>query len=653
VDHFWTSGQPDSAIRAMRKSLALMFGLLALFGIALACALLWGGALSISILLGLLLACCAAVYRYGINLQLAAAAERSEADQKFQLAAHAMENTMDGVMIVDDKKHIVAVNKGFVSITGYAAADVIGHTPRMLRSKHHTKEFYKDLWRTLRETGHWQGEIQDTRKGGEKYTQLLNLSAVRIAGQQVTHYVGAFNDVSQYKDYESALEFLANHDPLTNLPNRILLNNRLQEALDRAQERNTSVCVMFVDLDRFKVINDSLGHEVGDRVLQKVAKRLLSGIHPADVVARLGGDEFTIAIERLNGGTEEAALIAQRLLDALLNPMQIDGHQLYISASIGISFYPQDGKDANTLLKHADTAMYRAKEEGRDKFKFFSADMNSRAHEFMVMANSLRLALEKKQLAIEYQPRVDLASGRIVGVEALLRWHHPELGLISPERFIPLAEDTGLIVPIGEWVIRSACRQGKIWMDAGYPLQVAVNLSIRQFRKEGLVQFIADAVREAGYKTELLEVEITESLMMDDPESIKATLTALRDRGIKVALDDFGTGYSSLGYLKQFPLEYVKIDKSFVRDTPDDPDSVAIVKTIIAMAKNLRLSLIAEGIETERQRDLLCAEGCDAAQGFYFSRSVPADEILPLLAKFNGAPTRPAAAEDAAVAGQA
>ncbi|MBI1891836.1 MAG: EAL domain-containing protein [Burkholderiales bacterium] len=637
MNRFWKNEQiPNRAVHTLRFGFGMLLALLLACGIGLGWAL-WIRNVSLALLIVAFWAVGTfVIYRWSVARQLTFEVERGKAGRKLRLLAHAMENTMDGVMIIDAKKmRIVAVNKGFTNITGYTAEEAMGHTPRMFRSEHHDEAFYKELWRALRKEGRWRGEIWDTRKSGEKYAQLLNLSAVRVENGQVTHYVGSFNDISQYKDYESALEFLANHDPLTNLPNRILLNNRLEEAIANAGRKNGLVCLMFIDLDRFKVVNDSLGHEIGDRLLQQVAARLLAGVHPDATVARLGGDEFTIVTERI-ASVEDAAQIAEGLLEALLKPAHIDDHQLYISASIGVSFYPQDGTDATTLLKHADTAMYRAKEEGRDKFKFFSSDMNARAREFMMMANSLRLALDKNQLVIEYQPRVNLKSGHIVGVEALLRWDHPELGRISPQKFIPLAEETGLIVPIGEWVIRAACRQGKIWLDAGYPLHVAVNLSVRQFRKKGLVEFILNAVRDADYRPDLLEVEITESLMMDDPDAINSTLNELHEHGIKIAIDDFGTGYSSLNYLKQFPIGYVKIDQSFVRDTPGDPDSVAIVKTIIAMGKNLRLSLIAEGIENEQQRDLLCAEGCDEAQGFFYSRSVPAHDILPLLVRFNG-----------------
>jgi diguanylate cyclase (GGDEF)-like protein/PAS domain S-box-containing protein len=585
------------------------------------------------LLMFLLLAGCFGIYRWTLDRQIAWELEREHAGRSSRLAASAMENTIEGIMITDADGCVVSVNNAFVRITGYTAEEAIGRPPKMFSSGQHDDAFYADMWGKLHEAGYWQGEISDRRKNGEIYAELLSMTAVRANNQAVTHYVGVFNDISQYKDYEARLEFLANHDPLTRLPNRILLHDRLEEAVVRAKRQDEMVCVIFIDLDQFKVINDSLGHGIGDKLLQEVTLRLLANVRESDTVGRLGGDEFTVILEQLRN-TDEATLIAQQLLESLTTPMKIEDHQLYISGSIGISIYPQDGADVPTLLKHADTAMYRAKEEGRNRYKFFSADMNLRAQEFMVMANSLHAALEKNELFLEYQPRIDLSNNKIVGVEALLRWNHPTLGRIPPDKFIPLAEETGLIIPIGEWVIRTACRQGKAWIDAGYALQMAVNLSVRQFRKQGLVDCILETAGKTGYPLHMLEVEITESLMMHDPQSVEATLEELSGRGIRIAIDDFGTGYSSLNYLKQFPIDYVKIDKSFVQDIPDDQDSVAIVRTIIAMAKNLRLSLIAEGVETEQQRDLLRAEGCEEAQGDYFSRPIPASAMDAFIAKF-------------------
>lgn len=572
------------------------------------------------------------IYVWTVRRQLVWEREREEAERSSRLAAHAMENTIEGIMITDRDGNTVFVNQAFTTITGYSPDEVIGNKPRMLRSGHHDKAFYDQMWRMLHEAGHWQGEIWDRRKNGELYAELLSISAVRGDGGEATHYVGVFNDISRYKDYEARLEFLANHDPLTRLPNRILLNDRLDEAIHRAERGGSIICVMFIDLDHFKMINDSLGHGVGDRLLQEVASRLSGEVRKSDTVARLGGDEFNIVLEQIRN-TGEAVIVAQKLLAALMRPIVIDEHQLYISASIGIGFYPQDGSDAQTLLKHADTAMYRAKAEGRNRYKFFSSDMNEGAHEFMVMANSLHAALERNEIYLEYQPRIDFATGQITGVEALVRWNHPELGLVPPARFIPLAEETGLIVPIGDWVIESACRQGKAWLDAGMPLRIAVNLSTRQFRVPGLSSRIAGIAKQCGLPLELLEVEITESLMMHDPASATQTLEAISRNGIKIALDDFGTGYSSLSYLKQFPIDYIKVDRSFVSDIPQDSGGVAIVRTIIAMAQSLGLAVVAEGVETVEQYEFLQREGCSEAQGYYFSHPVSPARIIDMLQK--------------------
>jgi diguanylate cyclase (GGDEF)-like protein/PAS domain S-box-containing protein len=593
-------------------------------------AIWWNQARLTYLLIVLLLAGSSAIYIWMYRRQLAWEREREHAESRSRLAASAMENTIEGIVITDADGVIVSVNAAFAQITGYTAEEAIGRKPGMLGSGHHDPMFYEEMWKQLVAEGHWQGEIWDRRKNGEMYAELLSISAVRATNAEVTHYVGVFNDISRYKDYEARLEFLANHDPLTGLPNRVLLHDRLDEAISRARRNGELVCVMFIDLDHFKVVNDSLGHAVGDRLLKEVSMRLLACVRDSDTVARLGGDEFTFVLEGLRG-TEEAAVIAQKLLQRLDTPIAIDEHQLYAAASVGISFYPQDGDDVATLLQHADTAMYRAKEEGRDRYKFFSSDMNLRAQEFMVMANSLHVAVERDELFLEYQPRVDLASGKIVAVEALVRWRHPELGRIPPDRFIPLAEETGIINAVGDWVLRNACTQGRRWHDAGYPLRMAVNLSTRQFRRPDFVSRLQSTLMQTGFRPDMLDVEITESLMMHDPDSARRTLEEFSRCGIKIALDDFGTGYSSLSYLKRFPIDCVKIDRSFIHDIPDDPDSVAIVRTIIAMATSLRLSLVAEGVETERQRAHLRGEGCQEAQGFHFSRPVSAAALERLL----------------------
>jgi diguanylate cyclase (GGDEF)-like protein/PAS domain S-box-containing protein len=593
-------------------------------------ALWWQQAQLTFILLLFLLGGGTAIYVSILRRQIGWEHERELAEFRSRLAASAMENTIEGIVITDAAGLIISVNPAFTKITGYSAEEAIGCKPGMLGSGHHNAAFYDEMWKQLTAVGYWQGEIWDRRKSGEMYAELLSISAVRSENSGVTHYVGVFNDVSQYKDYEARLEFLANHDPLTGLPNRVLLHDRLEKAINRARRGGQLVCVMFIDLDHFKVVNDSLGHAVGDRLLKEVSSRLLACVRESDTVARLGGDEFTFVLEQLRG-TDEAAVIAQKLLQSLDAPIAIDEHQLFASASVGISFYPQDGDDVATLLRNADTAMYRAKEEGRDRYKFFASDMNLRAQEYMVMANSLRIAVERNELFLEYQPRVELATGKIIGVEALVRWQHPELGRVAPDRFIPLAEETGVINAIGDWVMRNACTQARRWHDAGYPLRIAVNLSARQFRRPDFVDRQQAILMQTGCRTDMLDIEITESLMVHDPDSARQTLEEFSRCGIRIALDDFGTGYSSLSYLKRFPIDCVKIDRSFVHDLPGDPDSVTIIRIIIAMARNLRLSLVAEGVETEAQRALLHSEGCEEAQGYLFSPPVAATAIDAML----------------------
>jgi diguanylate cyclase (GGDEF)-like protein/PAS domain S-box-containing protein len=572
------------------------------------------------------------VYLWMVRRQLATERESELAEQKLSLAAQAMENTIEGIVITDAENRVVSVNKAFTEITGYASEEVLGLNPSFLNSGHHDRAFFEALWRSLMTHGRWEGEITNRRKNGETYTELLSISVIRGEDGLISHYVGVFNDISQSKHYEERLEFLAHHDPLTNLPNRALLHDRLDEAIGRAARNDSLVFVLFMDLDRFKIINDSLGHEMGDRLLRVVADRLRDAVRASDTVARLGGDEFTVLLERVRD-TDEAALLAQKLLDALAVPVVIEEHQLFTSASIGISCFPRDGNDAATLLKHADTALYRAKEE-RNKFKFFSGVMNEQAREFMAMATRLHSALDKNEIYLEYQPRIDLVTGCISGVEALARWHQPELGFVPPDKFIPVAEETGLIASIGDWVLREACRQGRRWQDQGYPLRMGVNLSTRQFRKPEFAEAFLQTVAESGFDPGLLEVEITETLMMHDPGSTKQILDELARHGVRIAIDDFGTGYSSLYYLRSFPIHYVKIDRSFMNDVPHDADNVEIVRTIIAMAKNLRLALIAEGVETADQLAMLMAESCDEVQGFLLSPPLPPAAIPDLIKRY-------------------
>ncbi|MDB5902332.1 MAG: diguanylate cyclase [Betaproteobacteria bacterium] len=565
-----------------------------------------------------------------ISGQIGLFMQRQKAEEKSQLAANAMKHTADGIAIYDSSRRIVFVNEAFSAITGYHGDEAIGKRPEFLRSGD-DDALYEQVWDTVRETGHWRGEVKRRRKSGELYPELRSVSAVSDKGGDVTHYVTVFSDIARFKEYEARLQFLAHHDALTNLPNRVLFHDRCSDAFLRAQRHGGLAAVLFVDLDRFKAINDSLGHHTGDTLLQAVAARLRGCVRASDVIARAGGDEFTILLDELRT-PEDAAAVAQKILAALVRPFALAGHELFVSASVGISCYPADGTDTQTLLKNADAAMYRAKEEGRDAYRFFSSDMNAHALETLLLASSLRQVLERDELLLHYQPRVELATRRVTGVEALVRWQRPGIGLVSPAQFIPLAEETGLIVPIGDWVIRTACTQLRAWQHAGLPrMQMAVNLSARQLSEPGIAGRIAAIISETDIDPCCLELEITESMVMQDPANTATVLKDLSAIGVSIAIDDFGTGYSSLSYLKRFPIDCLKIDQSFVRGVPVDADDAAITRTIVAMAKSLSLRVIAEGVEEDEQRAFLEREGCHEAQGYLFSKPRPAQEIEPLL----------------------
>jgi diguanylate cyclase (GGDEF)-like protein len=475
--------------------------------------------------------------------------------------------------------------------------------------------------------------VRNYRKDGSLIWNDLTVSPVLDETGKVAHFVWVINDVTEREQHEELLEYQANHDALTGLPNRNLLADRITQVLANAQRYNLPVAVLFIDLDNFKIVNDSLGHALGDRMLIIQADRLLKCIRASDTVARYGGDEFVVVVSNLEKG-EDAAIVAHKVQEMLSRPFTIDGHEFGITCSIGISLFPKDGQDVDSLLKNADAAMYRAKEQSRNSFQFYTSEMNDRVVKRMVVERHLRHALEKKQLKIHYQPQIELINGRIVGIEALLRWHSPDLGLVPPDRFIPVAEETGLIVPIGEWVLKTCCEQNKAWQDAGLtPVTISVNLSARQLQKKNLPGVIAGILQESGLKPCFLELEIVESMVMQNVESALAIMNELKGLGIQLAMDDFGTGYSSLSYLKRFPFDKLKIDLSFVRDIMVDPESAAIARTIIAMAHNLNLRAIAEGVETKEQLEYLRLHDCDEIQGYYVSPPVTAHEFEALLRK--------------------
>ena len=555
------------------------------------------------------------------------------------LSAAVFENSSDAIMVSDHDNRVISVNPAFCEITGYLREEVIGKNPGMLSAGRQPREFYQEMWNCLRGSGRWDGEIWNRRKSGEIYPEWLSISTVKNQQGETTHYVGIFSDITERKQAEERVRHLAHYDALTDLPNRTLFHDRLQQALIQAQRSHDQVAVMFIDLDRFKIINDTLGHNVGDLLLQAVAQRLTNCVRQGDTVCRQGGDEFVILLPQISHA-EDAALVAQKILESVNRPFVLDGHELHIGASIGISFFPADGVDTETLMKNADVAMYRAKELGRNNYQFYLSDMNARSFERLALETSLRRAVEHDELDVYYQPLMDAHSNKLVGMEALVRWHHPDLGLVNPAQFIPLAEETGMIIPIGAWVLRHACMQAREWHKQGHgALRVSVNLSARQFRQTDFAGSVRRILDETGFDPHYLELEVTESLLMHNIEENIVVLNELKAMGISIAVDDFGTGYSSLSYLKRLPIDTLKIDRSFVNDVNSNHDDAAIVDAIISLAQSLTLKVIAEGVETSDQQNFLESHQCDEMQGFLFSRPVPAAEFTALLEKLPQAVT--------------
>lgn len=552
--------------------------------------------------------------------------ERKLVDERLNLLASVFEHSGEATIITDQENRIIAANPAFFRLTGYTLEEVIGRNPRFLSSGHTPPETYREMWASLEKNGYWQGELWDRRKNGEIYPKWAALSVIRDENGKVTHYVGSFNDITERKVAEERIHFLAHHDALTGLANRYSFESRLEQALLTAQRERTMLAVLFIDLDRFKTINDTMGHPVGDRLLQEVARRLQACVRASDIVARLGGDEFVVVLSHI-GATADAAAIAEKILGSLAMSFEIDGNALYSAASIGISIFPTDGGDSTSLMKNADTALYYAKERGRNNFQFFTQAMNVAAAERLTIERELRAALQSRQFEVHYQPKVMAKSGQVCGVEALVRWRHPQLGLVPPDKFIPIAEETGQIEPIGNWVLEEACRQLTVWRIAGLNhLRMAVNLSARQLRSGSLVSYVRELIERHGLEEGDLELEITESVAMAEPKAAIALLHELRALGVGLAIDDFGTGYSSLAYLKRLPIQTIKLDRTFVRDIETDPNDAAICLATLALAKSLGLQVVAEGVENKAQRHFLTSRGCDVLQGYLFGKPAPAGE---------------------------
>lgn len=552
---------------------------------------------------------------------------RREDRERLRMAAAVFDSTLEGVLVSDRNGVIVHVNRAFMNITGYQREEVIGQRPNKFKSGRHDQTFYQAMYAALHDKGEWSGEVWNRRKSGEVYPQWQTICAIRDDGGELTHYVAVFSDISAIKHTERELAYLVHHDPLTHLPNRLLFNDRAEQALATAQANKRGCALLLLDLDHFQSINDSLGHNIGDELLKAVADRLKLVIDPGVTLARLGGDEFAILSENCSQ-VGQAADLAQLIVNVLKEPYELENHRLFSSVSIGISLFPSDAQSAEQLLRNADAALFKAKGNGRAGYALYTEELTAHAQQRVETASELRRALEQGELRVYFQPVHDLFSGRMIGAEALVRWLHPQRGLVPPGEFIPIAERTGLIADIDMWVMRQACQQMVRWLGEGKVLDfVAVNVSSRLFAHREMYKQVAQVLDDTGLEPSRLEVEVTESAVMDDPEVALEQLHRLRDLGLRLAIDDFGTGYSSLLRLKRLPVQKLKIDQGFVAGLPNDDDDVAIVRVIIALARSMGMAIHAEGIEQSEQARFLLEHQCDMGQGYWYGRPVPAQEL--------------------------
>ncbi|MCW8890481.1 MAG: EAL domain-containing protein [Sedimenticola sp.] len=548
--------------------------------------------------------------------------------KRLQLAGTVFDATSEGVLIADAEANILDVNRAFSDILGFGRDEVLGEKPNLWKSGRHDRAFYQTMWSSLIHTGMWCGEIWNRRKDGTIFPEWLTINAVKNKAGKLTNYVAVFADISHIKQSEKQLDFLAHHDPLTELPNRLLFNARLQHAINHAARHGGQMALLFMDLDRFKNINDSHGHTVGDSLLKEVGSRLIHSVRADDTVARTGGDEFTILLEGIES-THDVVNIAEKILCAFKAEFEFGEHQLYITPSIGISVYPQDGFTSEELMRNADAAMYKAKDAGRCGYAFYTQELTSVAFERVLLESSIRHGLDRQEFVLYYQPQINMQSGKIHGAEVLVRWQHPDMGLLGPMKFIPAAEELGLIVPLGEWILRTAMMRAKNWCDRGYHCEVlSINASAVELQQPDYADKVIALINETGYDPAYLELEVTEGLFLGEFELAAQSLRRLRDYGVSIAIDDFGTGYSSLSYLKRLPIDRLKIDRSFVQDIPEDENDIAITRAVISLAKSLQLAVTAEGVETEIQRDFLLTEGCHIAQGYLFARPMPEEAFL-------------------------
>jgi diguanylate cyclase (GGDEF)-like protein/PAS domain S-box-containing protein len=552
------------------------------------------------------------------------------AEELLRVNAQVFEFSREGIITTDADNKILTINKAFTEITGYTAEEVVGKNPRILASGTTNKAFYKNMWQQINDKGYWQGEVLNRRKDGEFFSERLSISTVRDQDGKITQHIGIISDLSEHKLAEQRIEFLSNFDPLTQMPNRNLLRDRAKLALAAAKRSKTALALIYLDLDRFKIVNESLGQSIGDSLLKELAKRLLNSLRPEDTLSRQGGDEFIMLLPETDA--EGAAHVAKKLLDIVSKPFSFAEQRIIMTCSIGIAEFPQDGDSFEQLAQSADAALYRAKQAGRNNFQFFTQQMHEQAYKVLQIENELRQALEQNEFELYYQPQVDAVSSKIIGAEALIRWQHPKKGLVMPSSFIPIAEESSLINEIGGWVLITALQQLAKWQAAGIAIvPVAVNLSIVQFRQDSLYESICNALRETKLDPTMLELEMTESVAMEDSERTIRVLDQLSALGVQLSIDDFGTGYSSLNYLKRFKIDKLKIDQSFIRDMERYPEDAAIIIAIIGMARGLNFKTIAEGVETEQQLEFLRLNHCDEIQGYLFSKPVPAKEFELLL----------------------